>query len=61
MTLRFMKKDTIFCFGVRVTFACLRISFEGESFGARASVTSGCVSTHAVVAQQPIHQTLVNV
>lgn len=43
------------------TFACLRIGFEGESFGARASVTSGRVSTHAVVTQQPIHRTLVNV
>lgn len=43
------------------TFASLRIGLEGESFGAGASVTSWRVSTHAVVAQQPIHQTLVNV
>lgn len=45
----------------RETFASLRVRFERESFGARASITSGRVSTHAIVAQQPIHQTLVNV
>lgn len=42
-------------------FASLRVGLEGESFGAGTGVASRCVSTHAVVTQQAVHQTLINV
>jgi hypothetical protein len=43
------------------TFAGLRVWFEDEAFGTGAGVAAGGVSTQAVVTQQTVHETLVDV
>lgn len=43
------------------TFTGLRVGLEDESFGAGAGVGARRVSAQAVVAEQPVHQALVDV
>lgn len=41
--------------------ACLRIRFEDEAFGTGAGVGAWGVSAQAIVTQQPVHQTLIDI
>lgn len=43
------------------TFTGLRVGLEDESFGAGAGVGARRVSAQAVVAEQPVHQALIDV
>lgn len=41
--------------------AGLRVRFEDKAFGTRAGVGAGSVSAQAIVTQQPVHQTLIDI